>query len=199
MLIRRALLSVYDKTGIVDFALDLQKLGFELVSSGGTATELINADIPVTKVEDITGFPEMIHGRVKTLHPVIHAGILARQYSENEGADLAEIASHGIEPFGLIVVNLYPFESNPSVDLIDVGGPTMVRGAAKNYESVGIVIDPDQYDEIIAELTQTGDLSLVTRLALAVQAFDTTSSYDDQIAVWLDKRHGEMLDAVDSA
>ena len=147
--VRRALLSVYDKTGLVEFARGLQELGVELVSSGGTATALADAAIPVTRVEDLTGAPEMLDGRVKTLHPIVHGGILADLGKEQHRADLD---AHGIEPFELVVVSLYPFLDRPDIETIDVGGPTMVRAAAKNHAWVGIVTSPAQYDGVLEEL-----------------------------------------------
>jgi phosphoribosylaminoimidazolecarboxamide formyltransferase/IMP cyclohydrolase len=184
MTARRALFSVYDKTDIVPFARALvDELDFELVSTGGTADAFKAANLPVTLVEDITGFPAMLNDRVKTLHPFIHAAILADQTDPEHMAQLAEL---GIEPFGLVVVNLYPFESEPSIKQIDVGGPTMIRGAAKNYHSIGVVSQPRQYDGVLAELRETGgELSLETRLSLAAMAFDLTSDYDAAIEAWL--------------
>ena len=147
---RRALLSVYDKTGLVDFARALHDdLGFELVSSGGTATSLRAAGLPVTAVEDVTGAPEMLEGRVKTLHPNIHGGLLADLGNESHRADLER---RGIEPFSLVVSNLYPFLERPDIETIDIGGPTMVRAAAKNHAWVGIVTSPGQYDGVLEEL-----------------------------------------------
>lgn len=190
MTARRALLSVYDKNGLVEFATGLVELGFELVSSGGTAKFLDAADINVIDVEDITGFPAMLDDRVKTLHPKIHAAILADQ---NNPEHMAQLAQYDIEPFGLVVVNLYPFESEPSIRQIDVGGPTMIRGAAKNYQSVGAVSDPDQYERILKELRENdGELSLETRLDLAIMVFDGTSAYDAEIAVWLSDQLNEL-------
>ena len=179
----RALLSVYDKTGIVELAHALTELGFELVSSGGTATELQNVGIDVIEVEDVTGYPAMLDDRVKTLHPAIHGGILG---DLTNPAHVEQLEEHDIQPFGLVVVNLYPFESDPSIKLIDVGGPTMVRGAAKNYQSVGIVTSPSQYDNVIAELQlYEGNLTLATRLQLAVEAFNLTSDYELAIWTWI--------------
>ena len=147
--INRALLSVWDKTGLVDLARALHALGVELVSSGGTATALADAGIPVTKVEDVTGFPEMLDHRVKTLHPNIHGGLLADRGKESHRADLE---THGIEPFDLVVSNLYPFFDRPEIETIDIGGPAMTRAAAKNHEWVTIVTSPDQYDALLDEL-----------------------------------------------
>jgi phosphoribosylaminoimidazolecarboxamide formyltransferase/IMP cyclohydrolase len=185
MTARRALLSVYDKDRLVELATGLVELGFELVSSDGTAKALRAGGLNVTDVADVTGFPHMLHGRVKTLHPNIHGGILANLDDANSG-DAEEIAGHNIGPFGLVVVNLYPFQSNPSIELIDVGGPAMIRGAAKNYHSVGVLTDPEQYEHALEELRENdGDLSLGSRLAMAVAAFKLTSEYDAAIGTWL--------------
>jgi phosphoribosylaminoimidazolecarboxamide formyltransferase/IMP cyclohydrolase len=151
----RALISVSDKRGVVGFAKGLVDMGWELVSTGGTAAALMKAGLPVTTVEEVTGFPEILDGRVKTLHPRIHAGLLARQ---DEPTHLASLAAHGILPFHLVAVNLYPFQStitNPGVtdedaiENIDVGGPSMLRAAAKNYEAVLPVVDPKDYDRVL--------------------------------------------------
>ena len=147
----RALLSVYDKTGLVELAAGLSELGWELISSGGTSAALAEAGIAHTEVAEVTGAPEMLGGRVKTLHPTIHGGILAdRSVPEH----LAEAERHGIGLIDLVVCNLYPFPSDPSVELIDVGGPTMVRAAAKNHDHVGIVVSPGDYPDILAELRE---------------------------------------------
>ncbi len=182
--IRRALVSVYDKTGLIDFARGLADLGVTLLASGGTATALADAGIPVTPVEEVTGAPEMLGGRVKTLHPRIHGGILADRGQASHGADLAE---QGIEPIDLVVVNLYPFLERPSIETIDIGGPTMVRAAAKNHAWVGVVTDPARYEAILAELRADGGrLSSVTRKDLALEAFAHTAGYDAAIVRWLD-------------
>ncbi len=185
----RALISVYDKNGIDAFASGLAQLGFELVSSGGTAAFLEAQGLEVTRVEDVTGAPEMLAGRVKTLHPAIHAGILARLDAEEDRATLAE---HGIEPFELVCVNLYPFTSLAGrfgvdeadiIEMIDVGGPSLLRGAAKNFVHVAPVCRPEQYDPVLAELSG-GGLSPETRRALAAEAFAVTAAYDAAIARW---------------
>lgn len=181
MTTRRALLSVYDKTGVVGLAAALVGLGFELVSSGGTSAALAEAGIAHQSVDELTGFPEMLSGRVKTLHPRLHAGILADRANDEH---MATIAEHDIAPIELVVCNLYPFSSNPSIELIDVGGPTMVRGGAKNHASVGVLVDPARYDEVISELTTFGSLSAVTRHSLARDAFAHTAAYDAAIATW---------------
>jgi phosphoribosylaminoimidazolecarboxamide formyltransferase/IMP cyclohydrolase len=178
----RVLLSVYDKTGLADFARGLHDLGAELVSSGGTARALADAGLPVTTVEAVTGLPEMLDHRVVTLHPKIHGGILADLGKESHRADLEQ---HGITPFDLVVSNLYPFATNPGIELIDIGGPAMVRAAAKNHEWVGIVTSPAQYGAVLAELRTGGALSEETRRALALEAFASTAAYDAAIVEWL--------------
>ncbi len=176
----RALISVYNTTGLDDFARGLAELGWEIVSSGGTAAHLEELGLAVTKVEDLTQSPEMLGGRVKTLHPRVHAGILARR---DEQGDMDTLAEHGIEPFDLVCINLYPFESNPSIELIDVGGPSMLRGAAKNFASVAAVCDTADYAPVLGEL-RAGGTSLETRTRLAAKAFATTAAYDAAIARW---------------
>jgi phosphoribosylaminoimidazolecarboxamide formyltransferase / IMP cyclohydrolase len=176
----RALISVYDKTGLDDFARGLAELGWTFVSSGGTAAHLEELGLAVTKVEDLTQSPEMLGGRVKTLHPRVHAGILARR---DEPEDMATLAEHGIEPFDLVCINLYPFEHDPSIELIDVGGPAMLRAAAKNFASVAAVCDQADYEPVLAEV-RAGGISLKTRTRLAAKAFATTAGYDASIARW---------------
>jgi phosphoribosylaminoimidazolecarboxamide formyltransferase/IMP cyclohydrolase len=183
----RALLSVYDKTGLVDLARGLSELGWELVSSGGTSAVLADADIDHVQVADLTGAPEMLGGRVKTLHPTIHGGILA---DRSKSDHLDDLEQQGIGLIDLVVCNLYPFTSDPSVELIDVGGPTMVRAAAKNHDHVGIVVSPAEYGAILDELRRHGSLSDETRRRLARQAFAHTAGYDAAIVAWLDEREG---------
>jgi phosphoribosylaminoimidazolecarboxamide formyltransferase/IMP cyclohydrolase len=190
----RALISVYDKGGVADFARGLSELGFELVSSGGTATALEEAGLQVTRVEDLTGFPEMLGGRVKTLHPRVHAGILARRHSTE---DVAALDEHGIEPFDLVCVNLYPFElavDRPEleeaglVELIDVGGPALLRAAAKNFASVAIVVRPQDYRAVLDELRAgDGATTLELRRSLAATAFARSAAYDAAIARWFQR------------
>ncbi len=179
----RALLSVYDKTGLIDLAQGLVDLGWELIASGKTAAALAEAGIAVTEVAELTGAPEMLGGRVKTLHPKVHGGILADRSDPSHVADLA--AQH-IEPIDLVVCNLYPFSSDPSIELIDVGGPTMVRAAAKNHAHVGVVVDPTDYPLVLDELRAGGSLSIDTRRQLARAAFAHTASYDAAIVAWFD-------------
>jgi phosphoribosylaminoimidazolecarboxamide formyltransferase/IMP cyclohydrolase len=186
---------VSEKAGLVDFAKELVALGFEIVSTGGTFKQLHESQVPVTRVSDITGFPEILDGRVKTLHPVIHAGILARATDEHR----EELKARDIQTFDLIAVNLYPFEkvaSDPKsteeelIENIDIGGPTMVRAAAKNFENVIVVTSPDQYAAVIEEL-KGGEVSIETRKNLAALAFGRTCAYDMVIVNELERRFGE--------
>jgi len=194
--VRRALLAVYDKAGVVELARALVELGVSLVSSGGTAATLRDAGVPVTPVEEVTGFPEMLDGRVKTLHPRIHGGLLA---DSRKPEHLEQLAAHGIEPFDLVVVNLYPFRETVAsgagaddvIEKIDIGGPAMVRAAAKNFESVGVVVDPARYPAIVEELRARGGLSRDTRERLAATAFAHTAAYDAAVAGWFAERAAE--------
>jgi phosphoribosylaminoimidazolecarboxamide formyltransferase / IMP cyclohydrolase len=182
--VTRALISVYDKTGLVPFAQGLAELGIALLASGGTADALEAAGLPVTPVEAVTGAPEMLGGRVKTLHPAVHAGILA---DRAQPSHLADLEAQGIGPIDLVVVNLYPFLERPSIETIDIGGPTMVRAAAKNSAWVAVVTDPARYPAILEELrANEGTLSAATRADLALDAFATTAGYDAAIVRWLD-------------
>jgi phosphoribosylaminoimidazolecarboxamide formyltransferase / IMP cyclohydrolase len=186
----RALISVWDKTGVDEFARGLAELGFEIVSSGGTATFLEERGLAVTRVEDVTEAPEMLGGRVKTLHPRIHGGILARRDLRE---DMDTLAEHEIEPFELVCVNLYPFTSVASrlgvseadvVEMIDVGGPSMLRAAAKNFAHVAAICRPEQYEPVLDELRTEGTLSTALRRSLASEAFATTAAYDAAITRW---------------
>jgi phosphoribosylaminoimidazolecarboxamide formyltransferase/IMP cyclohydrolase len=181
----RALLSVYDKTGLLELARGLHELGWELVASGGTATALADAGLPVLAVEEVTNSPEMLGGRVKTLHPAIHGAILADRSKPEHVADLDR---QSIAPIDLVVCNLYPFFARPSIETIDVGGPTMVRAAAKNHAHVGVVVDPTDYVAVLDELRSSGGAGLSddTRRRLARAAFAHTAAYDAAIATWLD-------------
>jgi phosphoribosylaminoimidazolecarboxamide formyltransferase/IMP cyclohydrolase len=183
----RALLSVYDKTGLVDLARGLSRLGWELVSSGGTAAALNSAGVACTPVEAVTGSPEMLGGRVKTLHPAIHGGILA---DRDRPEHLADLLAQNIAAIGLVVCNLYPFRAEPSIEMIDIGGPTMVRAAAKNHAHVGVVVDPDEYAAVLEELAREGLLGAQTRRRLARAAFAHTAAYDAAIVSWLDAGAG---------
>ena len=187
---RRALISVYDKEGVDAFARALHELGWELVSSGGTASYLEEQGLDVTTVEDVTQAPEMLGGRVKTLHPRIHAGILARRDLPEHVDTLAE---HDIAPIDLVCVNLYPFATVAAergrteaevVEMIDVGGPSMLRAAAKNFAHVAVVSSPEQYDDVLAELRERGDTTIDTRRRLAREAFETSAVYEATIANW---------------
>src|SRR5215210_1378875 len=190
--IRRALLSVSDKTGLVDFARALGEFGVELLSTGGTAKALREAGLDVRDVSEVTGFPELLDGRVKTLHPRIHGGILAVRDNPEHARALEE---HGIGPIDMVVVNLYPFEQTvaregvtleEAVEQIDIGGPAMVRSAAKNFKDVAVVVSPKLYPDLLDEMTRTGGaLSLTTRGRLARNAFSRTSIYDSSISRYL--------------
>jgi phosphoribosylaminoimidazolecarboxamide formyltransferase/IMP cyclohydrolase len=177
----RVLLSVYDKSGLEPFARALADLGHELVASGGTASALAAAGIAHVTVESVTEAPEMLGGRVKTLHPRLHGGILA---DLDQPDHVAALAAHGIEPIGLVVCNLYPFTSKPSIELLDLGGPSMLRAAAKNHAHVGVIVDPADYEPVLAELREGGALSAGLRRRLAQGAFAHTASYDAAIANW---------------
>ncbi|HEY3842472.1 MAG TPA: bifunctional phosphoribosylaminoimidazolecarboxamide formyltransferase/IMP cyclohydrolase [Acidimicrobiales bacterium] len=179
----RALLSVYDKEGLVELAQGLSDLGWELVASGNTSAALTEAGIAHLGVAEVTGSPEMLGGRVKTLHPKIHGGILA---DRGEPSHLADLEANGIEAIDLVISNLYPFSSDPSIELIDIGGPSMVRGAAKNHAHVGIVTSPADYPVLLEELRRSGTLSEATRRRLARAAFAHTAAYDAAIVAWLD-------------
>ncbi|MGD8587762.1 MAG: bifunctional phosphoribosylaminoimidazolecarboxamide formyltransferase/IMP cyclohydrolase [Chromatiales bacterium] len=196
--IHRALISVSDKTGIVEFARSLAEKNIEILSTGGTAKLLTDQEIPVIEVSEFTGFPEMMDGRVKTLHPKIHGGILGRR-----GVDDGVMKENGIKPIDLIVVNLYPFEqtvANPECDLataienIDIGGPTLLRAAAKNHQDVTVVVDAADYGRVLDEIdTDQGRVSDATRFDLAVKAFEHTARYDGAIANYLGSRVGEAI------
>ncbi len=179
----RAVLSVYDKTGLEEFAKGLAGLGYELVASGKTAAALSAAGLPHTTVEAVTGSPEMLGGRVKTLHPRLHAGILADLGNPAHVSDLQE---QGIDPVGLVVCNLYPFRSDPSVEMIDIGGVTLLRAAAKNWAHVAVVVDPGDYEAVLEAMRETGALEDATRLGLARKAFAHTAAYDAAIVGWFD-------------
>jgi len=192
--IRRAVISVSNKKGVVELAKELHTMGVELLSTGGTAKALRDAGVPVRDVSDYTGFPEMLDGRVKTLHPKVHGGLLSRR---NNPKDMEEIKKHGIDTIDMVVVNLYPFEetvSKPGVSFedaienIDIGGPTMLRSASKNFQDVAVLIDPSDYEKVIQEIKDLkGDLSYKTRLQLAKKVFGHTSRYDTIITEYLTK------------
>ena len=184
----RALLSVYDKTGVVELARSLTALGWEVVSSGGTARALHQEGVPCVEVEAVTASPAMLSGRVKTLHPAIHGGILA---DRDKPEHLADLQAQGIAPIDLVVCNLYPFTARPSIEMIDVGGPTMVRAAAKNHAHVGVVVDPAEYPAVLDELRRHGRLGAATRRRLARAAFAHTAAYEAAIVSWFDTLDGE--------
>jgi len=177
------LISVYDKTGIVELAEGLVETGWDLVASGGTSRALAGAGVPYTEVDSITASPEMLGGRVKTLHPAVHGGILA---DRDKPDHLADLQARGIVPVDLVVCNLYPFVANPSIEMIDVGGPTMVRAAAKNHAHVGVVVDPAEYPVVLDEIRRDGRLGPATRLRLARDAFAHTAAYEAAIVSWFD-------------
>jgi phosphoribosylaminoimidazolecarboxamide formyltransferase / IMP cyclohydrolase len=184
-----ALLSVYDKSGIAELAEGLHVAGWRVLSSGGTARAIAAGGVPVTDIAELTRFPAILGHRVVTLHPMVHGGILADTSDPSHRADLAE---YGIDPIDLVVVNLYPFATDPGVDLIDVGGPAMVRAAAKNHDRVAVVVDPADYDAVLDEVRAEGQVTWTTRRSLARKAFATTSAYDAEIASWLDTDIGEL-------
>ncbi|MFG2119116.1 bifunctional phosphoribosylaminoimidazolecarboxamide formyltransferase/IMP cyclohydrolase [Streptomyces sp. NPDC048710] len=197
--IRRALVSVYDKTGLEDLARGLHEAGVELVSTGSTAGRIAAAGVPVTKVEELTGFPECLDGRVKTLHPRVHAGILADLRLDSHREQLAEL---GVEPFDLVVVNLYPFRETVAsgaspdecVEQIDIGGPSMVRAAAKNHPSVAVVTSPERYADVLAAVA-VGGFDLATRKRLAAEAFQHTAAYDVAVASWFASAYAPVDDS----
>ncbi|MFH8785820.1 bifunctional phosphoribosylaminoimidazolecarboxamide formyltransferase/IMP cyclohydrolase [Streptomyces roseoverticillatus] len=192
--IRRALVSVYDKTGLEELARGLHEAGVELVSTGSTAARIAAAGVPVTKVEELTGFPECLDGRVKTLHPRVHAGILADQRLDAHREQLTEL---GVEPFELVVVNLYPFKETVAsgaspdecVEQIDIGGPSMVRAAAKNHPSVAVVVSPGRYQDVLKAVAD-GGFGLAQRKRLAAEAFQHTAAYDVAVANWFAEGYG---------
>ena len=197
MAIKRALLSVSDKTGIVELAKFLHGIGVEIISTGGTMKAIKEAGIPVTYVSDVTGAPEMMDGRVKTLNPKIHGGILAVRSNPKHMKDME---ANGIKPIDLVVVNLYPFRETiakagvteaEAIENIDIGGPAMLRAAAKNFKDVIIITNPARYATLIAMLSQYGDADMRTRKTLAKEAFAHTAEYDTAIAAYLTKRLDE--------
>ncbi|WP_454654509.1 bifunctional phosphoribosylaminoimidazolecarboxamide formyltransferase/IMP cyclohydrolase [Bosea beijingensis] len=199
--VERALLSVSDKTGLIDFARALHKLGIALVSTGGTAKAIAEAGLPVSDVSDLTGFPEMMDGRVKTLHPKVHGGLLAiRSHPEHQ----ASMLGHGIQPIDLLVVNLYPFEATVAagkayddcIENIDIGGPAMIRAAAKNHHDVAVVVEPADYPSVLADLeAQKGATTLTLRRKLAQKAYARTAAYDAAISNWFANELGDTAPA----
>ena len=192
--VTRALISVSNKDGILDFARGISKLGIEILSTGGTAKMLRDAGVTVKDVSEFTGFPEMLDGRVKTLHPKVHGGILGRR---NNPEHVKQMRQHGIEPIDLVVVNLYPFEQTvakagctleEAIENIDIGGPTMLRSAAKNYNDVAVVCSPRDYGRVLEELRKNGEVSAKTRFELCRTVFLHTARYDGAISAWLDSQ-----------
>lgn len=190
--IERALISLTDKAGIETFAAELQKLGVEILSTGGTAKKIRDYGIEVLDVSDFTGFPEMLDGRVKTLHPLVHGGILNQRENDKHRQ---QCAVHGIKNIDLIAVNLYAFEktiADPTCSLadaienIDIGGPTLLRASAKNFHDVTVIVDPDDYELVLAEMKERGNTTLKTRFYLATKVFALTARYDSTISEWLD-------------
>ena len=190
---QRALISLTDKSGIEKFARQLQDLGIEILSTGGTARKMRENDITVKDVAEFTGFPEMLDGRVKTLHPKVHGGIL---FQRSNVSHLEQMDAHGLQQIDLIAVNLYAFDKatqDPdctvanAIENIDIGGPTMLRAAAKNFQDVTVIVDPADYPQVISEISENGNTTLATRFRLAVKVFQLTSTYDKAIAAWLAK------------
>ena len=202
-MIKRALISVSDKRGIIDFARGLQALGIEIVSTGGTAKILLDNGMEVISISDVTGFPECLDGRLKTLHPAVHGGLLARRDCEEHMKQLEEL---NIQPIDLVVINLYPFKETiakedttleEAIENIDIGGPTMLRAAAKNYRDVTVVIDPRDYEGVMEEINRLGKVSLETNYKLALKVFEHTAHYDAMIAGYLrDRIGGELPDVL---
>jgi len=189
--VERALISLTDKSGIEAFARALTELGVEILSTGGTAAKMRDSGIAVTDVSEFTGFPEMLDGRVKTLHPLIHGGILNQRENRDHQS---QCARHGIKPIDIVAVNLYAFEKTvarpdctlgDAIENIDIGGPTLLRAAAKNFHDVTVIVDPADYDRVISEIRQNGNTTRTTRFKLAVKVFKLTSAYDTAIAQWL--------------
>ncbi|MEK3889746.1 bifunctional phosphoribosylaminoimidazolecarboxamide formyltransferase/IMP cyclohydrolase [Bacillus sp. FSL K6-3431] len=194
---KRALISVSDKTGVVEFTKELIELGFEILSTGGTKKALEAAGLDVKGVDDVTGFPEILEGRVKTLHPVIHGGLLAKQ---NDPSHMEQLAEQGIQPIHLVCVNLYPFQqtiakpnvtAEDAIENIDIGGPTMLRASAKNHEYITVLVDSVDYDQVLAELRDQGDVSKETKRRLAAKVFRHTAAYDAHIAEYMTELAGE--------
>ena len=194
----RALLSTFDKTGVVELAAGLVELGWELIASGGTARVIAAAGLPVVDVADYTGSPVMLGHRVVTLHPRIHGGLLA---DRDDPAHRADLEANSIDPIDLVVANLYPFEASPGIETIDIGGPTMIRAAAKNHAHVGVVADPADYQPVLEEIRSHGRLSATTRSRLARRAFARTAAYESAIAAWLESNEEppEMSSSTDDA
>ncbi len=196
---KRALISLSDKTGILDFAKGLEALGYEILSTGGTAKLLRDNGVAVTNVSDVTGFPECLDGRVKTLHPMIHAGILAIRDNEEHMKQIEEL---GVTPIDIVAINLYPFkatvlkegvEREEVIENIDIGGPTMIRAAAKNWQDVAVIVDPADYEEVLASLKEKGEVSREKKLELAYKVFNHTAAYDSMISAYLRAETGSDI------
>ncbi len=193
---KRAIISLSDKTGVVEFAKRLEKLGYEILSTGGTAKTLTKNGVKVTNVSDVTGFPECLDGRVKTLHPMIHAGILAMRSNEEHMKQIEEL---GVTPIDVVAINLYPFKQTilkenvtreDAIENIDIGGPTMLRAAAKNWQDVAVIVDPADYETVAGELEAKGEVSKDTKLKLSYKVFEHTAAYDTLISTYLRKEAG---------
>ena len=191
--VERALISLTDKSGIEDFARALTEMGVEILSTGGTAKKMRDSGIAVTDVSEFTGFPEMLDGRVKTLHPLVHGGILNQR--ENE-AHQQQCREHGIKHIDIVAVNLYAFGKTVAdpdctlanaIENIDIGGPTLLRASAKNFHDVTVIVDPADYEQVLSEIRESGNTTLKTRFKLAVKVFQLTSAYDTEIADWLSR------------
>ena len=193
---KRALISVSDKSGVVDFAKELSSLGYEILSTGGTSKTLRDAGVEVVNVSDVTGFPECLDGRVKTLHPMIHAGILAMRSNPEHMEQIKEL---GVEPIDIVAINLYPFKQtilkegttfDVAIENIDIGGPTMIRAAAKNHPDVAVIVDPADYASVVEQI-KNGGISLETKRELALKVFEHTAAYDALISDYLRKQLGK--------
>ncbi len=198
--IKRALISLTDKSGIENFAQALSDMGIEILSTGGTAKKMRDAGIEVKDVAEFTDFPEMLDGRVKTLHPKVHGGILNQR---NNSSHQQQCGEHGIDNIDLVAVNLYAFEKTvadpactlaDAIENIDIGGPTLLRASAKNFQDVTVIVDPDDYPKVLNEMKQFGNTTLKTRFYLAAKVFALTSDYDTKISQWLDKVDVEQND-----
>lgn len=199
---QRALISLTDKEGIEEFAIELNQLDIQILSTGGTASRIRGTGIPVEDVANFTGFPEILDGRVKTLHPLVHGGLL---FQRNNPDHLAQCEEHGIKPIDIIAVNLYAFERTvedpecslaDAIENIDIGGPTMLRAAAKNFHDVTVIVDPNDYPKVLAELKEHGNTLLKTRFNLMRKVFRLTAAYEDAIAEWLFEKGEEKFETM---
>lgn len=199
---QRALISLTDKEGIEEFAIELNQLDIQILSTGGTASRIRGTGIPVEDVANFTGFPEMLDGRVKTLHPLVHGGLLFQRGNPDH---LAQCEEYGIKPIDIIAVNLYAFEKTvedpecslaDAIENIDIGGPTMLRAAAKNFHDVTVIVDPNDYPKVLAELKEYGNTLLKTRFNLMRKVFRLTAAYEDAIAEWLFQKGEEKFETI---